>query len=328
MGAYGLIAAACWWTTRGYAIEDGGTLLWGVATVTSLGYIALGALLWFRGRRWQSASRNYAAALVVAGFVLPNILSKPSSVSALTIVTSASLLVLLWGRAGKVRAAIGFCALALGVLLLVVGTAHKLRRSPMRGPPVVFEVMRVDDETDLFGTADALPSGASFQTETVEGRPHRYVRFSAPAGATFATVRQRGDAWVKEHLHVQPGVRIAWGTEPAEAGMVLRSYSLREPAFITSADVKDTHVATDKETQEVYIAVTLGTAGAERLRDITREHKGRRLAILFDGGVQVAPVVRSEIAGGHVSITLGHGATPEEAEALATGLRGELLHGP
>jgi preprotein translocase subunit SecD len=107
--------------------------------------------------------------------------------------------------------------------------------------------------------------------------------------------------------------------------MVLRSYLLQQPAFVTAADVESTYVGA--EDGKNYVAVTLRAAGAARLRDVTGSHKGGRLAILFDGSVEMAPVVRSEITDGHVSISLWKDATREEAEGLAAGLRGDLWHG-
>jgi hypothetical protein len=60
------------------------------------------------------------------------------------------------------------------------------------------------------------------------------------------------------------------------------------------------------------IALAFDAAGAEALADWTGENLGRRLAVVLDGGVLSAPVVRSQIASGRVQIT-GQGPVTEIA---------------
>jgi preprotein translocase subunit SecD len=110
--------------------------------------------------------------------------------------------------------------------------------------------------------------------------------------------------------------------------MVIRSYWLRGPAFITSADVQDTYVSTDKQTQVSSLMITLRSEASARLREVTRQEIGHRLGIMFDGAVQIAPLIQSAIPDGRVSLALGPGVSRAEAEGLAAGLRGELRHGP
>ena len=75
------------------------------------------------------------------------------------------------------------------------------------------------------------------------------------------------------------------------------------------------------------VVIDLGPAGAERFRAFTASHVKRRLAILVDGVVESAPLIQSEIGGGHLSITLGRGA-PEEQAVEAKRLEATLLGAP
>jgi preprotein translocase subunit SecD len=71
--------------------------------------------------------------------------------------------------------------------------------------------------------------------------------------------------------------------------------------------------------------VTLSSEAAARFEAATRAWVQRRLAIMVDDEIDSAPVVKSAIGGGHISITVGTG-DPErqfkQAESLARRLRG------
>jgi preprotein translocase subunit SecD len=66
--------------------------------------------------------------------------------------------------------------------------------------------------------------------------------------------------------------------------------------------------------------------GARRFERITSDNVGKRLAIVLDGTVYSAPVIRERIAGGQAQITGSF--TPEEARDLAIILRAGALPAP
>ena len=75
---------------------------------------------------------------------------------------------------------------------------------------------------------------------------------------------------------------------------------------------------------DVYVAITLTPEAGERFRIVTAERVNQRIAILLDGRINSAPVVRTEISGGRLSITMGAGDPDKqlkEAQSLAAGLR-------
>lgn len=65
------------------------------------------------------------------------------------------------------------------------------------------------------------------------------------------------------------------------------------------------------------VAVELLPSGAERMRQATDAHVGRPMAVLVDGRVVMAPVVRSSISGS--AVISGH-FTRAEAERIAEGI--------
>jgi preprotein translocase subunit SecD len=74
---------------------------------------------------------------------------------------------------------------------------------------------------------------------------------------------------------------------------------------------------------EVYVAVTLTKDGGERFAEASGANVERRLAILIDGIVNSAPVVKTRISGGRISITMGGGDPADQldrARKLADGL--------
>jgi preprotein translocase subunit SecD len=74
---------------------------------------------------------------------------------------------------------------------------------------------------------------------------------------------------------------------------------------------------------EVYIAITLTPEAGERFAAFTRTRVNRRLAIVLDGRINSAPVIRTAIDGGRISITMGaydYEKQMKDARALAAGL--------
>jgi RNA polymerase sigma factor (sigma-70 family) len=79
--------------------------------------------------------------------------------------------------------------------------------------------------------------------------------------------------------------------------------------------IRSATVATDPSSGEARIDVEFSEVGAELFAAITRENINKRLAIVVDGHLYSAPVIRSEISQGKAQITGSF--TEEEARALA-----------
>jgi preprotein translocase subunit SecD len=73
----------------------------------------------------------------------------------------------------------------------------------------------------------------------------------------------------------------------------------------------------DEGTPRFGVGVHLLSDGAERLRRFSAGHRGRPVAILIDGTVVMAPVVRSAMGD---SAVISGGFTREEATRIAEGM--------
>lgn len=102
----------------------------------------------------------------------------------------------------------------------------------------------------------------------------------------------------------------------------------RQPA-LTGADVRDVQVTTSTYSNLPEVVVTF--ADPDRLHQVTRDHVGRKLAIVVDGHVKMAPIVNEPVPGGRISITLASGdpdTVAREAHDLALVLRSGSLPAP
>lgn len=100
---------------------------------------------------------------------------------------------------------------------------------------------------------------------------------------------------------------------------------LTGPSLIRDGDIVEAAAAMSDQSgiPEVYVAITLSPEGAERFRVATRDAVQRRIAIVVDDEIDSAPVVKAEIGGGRMSITMGAGDPDRQlgqAKALARSL--------
>lgn len=102
-------------------------------------------------------------------------------------------------------------------------------------------------------------------------------------------------------------------------------YRVEDPALMTGDAVDDARVDFDPNGQ-VEVSLRMTSAGADDFARITAENVGRQLAIVLDGVVYSAPVIRSAITGGQASITGGF--STEEARRLKIVLKAGALPAP
>jgi preprotein translocase subunit SecD len=95
---------------------------------------------------------------------------------------------------------------------------------------------------------------------------------------------------------------------------------------LTGADLSTARVSIDQNTSEPYVSVEFNPAGARVFAELTEASVGKRLAIVLDGNVHSAPVIRERIPSGQAQITGGF--TTEEATDLAIVLRAGALPAP
>ncbi|HYA34516.1 MAG TPA: protein translocase subunit SecD [Candidatus Binataceae bacterium] len=120
-----------------------------------------------------------------------------------------------------------------------------------------------------------------------------------------------------------PGDEILYGP-PDRGGR--QPYLIETPVLMTGDVVTDARVRPGGRLEGPYISVDLDPRGAQIFDTVTSENVGRRVAIVLDGTVYSAPVIKERIPGGHVQITGRF--SMEEAHDLAIVLRSGALPAP
>ncbi|MBI3541018.1 MAG: protein translocase subunit SecD [Deltaproteobacteria bacterium] len=82
-------------------------------------------------------------------------------------------------------------------------------------------------------------------------------------------------------------------------------YLLKRKAEVTGDMLKNTQVNVHEN--EPYVGLSFNTLGTTLFGELTKANIGKRLAIVLDGNVSKAPVIKSEIPNGEAQITLGFG---------------------
>lgn len=99
-------------------------------------------------------------------------------------------------------------------------------------------------------------------------------------------------------------------------------YLLKRKVEVTGEMLKSAQV--NVQDNEPYVSLSFNNLGARLFADLTKANIGKRLAIVLDGNVSKAPVIRSEIPSGEAQIELGSGdytSLLKEAEDLTLVLR-------
>jgi hypothetical protein len=92
---------------------------------------------------------------------------------------------------------------------------------------------------------------------------------------------------------------------------------LHEEIVVTNADIERSAVAQGSSPSRFSVGVRFNAAGAEKMRQATANHVGRPIAILIDGEVVAAPVLRSAISD---SALISGDYSQAEAERIVNGI--------
>ena len=123
-------------------------------------------------------------------------------------------------------------------------------------------------------------------------------------------------------------VTLQWGMDPvALTGRIYRQlYVLDEDAFINGQMLENAVSARDPKFNTPQVQFELSRRGGRRFAEVTGQSVGELLAIVLDGEVVSAPIIRDRI-GARGQIELG-GSTLQEASDLALVLRAGALPAP
>jgi preprotein translocase subunit SecD len=101
---------------------------------------------------------------------------------------------------------------------------------------------------------------------------------------------------------------------------------LRQQTVLSGSMIDDARVSIKASYNEPYVSISFNSEGARIFERVTGENIGKRLAILLDGKVYSAPVIRDAIGGGKAMIEGRF--NDQEAKDLAIVLRAGALPAP
>ncbi len=127
---------------------------------------------------------------------------------------------------------------------------------------------------------------------------------------------------------VPPGTELAYEQKRDNlSGRVeRRPLIIRSRASMTGEGIVDARANTHNAQGEITVTVNFNEAASRQFGDLTTRNVKRALAIVLDGVVQSAPVIREPITGGVASISGDF--TLEQARDLAVALRSGALPAP
>jgi preprotein translocase subunit SecD len=182
------------------------------------------------------------------------------------------------------------------------------------------EFQIVDDEATFLNSLNDLPEGVTKQTEFVSAGVNKpqvastYLLLKGKDSRKKLTdyidklksegrVPEDHEFLVGESERAQPeeGAPASSAVEPA-----FRTYYLFGHAEVTGQAIEDAFVANDQQQGgKPYVAINFNSEGADLFKELTGRNVKRRMAIVLDDAVASAPVIQTEIGGGHCQITLG-----------------------
>jgi SecD/SecF fusion protein len=191
------------------------------------------------------------------------------------------------------------------------------------------EVIR--KRVDQFGVSEPIitPQGADRILVQIPGLDPEQIamarqQLAQVAKLEFRLVHPENDrliAQIKEGTDLVPaGFRIETQTETNEGQEIEEDLLVKVRPDLLGDGVRKAVPTYDE--QGWGVALQLNREGAHLFGQLTEAHVGKRFAIVLDGKVQSAPVIREPIHGGHASIT-GH-FTEEQARNLASVLENPL----
>ena len=115
-------------------------------------------------------------------------------------------------------------------------------------------------------------------------------------------------------------------TNPETGRTTKIPFLVKKKTLLTGDLLKSARVKIGGQFAESYVAIDFDSQGAKIFDMVTGENVGKRLAIVLDGNIYSAPVIRERISGGSAQITGTF--SEEEAHDLAIVLRAGSLPAP
>ncbi len=115
-------------------------------------------------------------------------------------------------------------------------------------------------------------------------------------------------------------------TNPETGAVTETPYLLKKQVLLTGEYLTEARVSIDQRFNEPYVALKFNPEGAKLFDQITAANVKKRLAIILDGNVYSAPVIRERISGGDAQISGNFSL--DEAKDLSIVLKAGALKAP
>jgi len=214
--------------------------------------------------------------------------------------------------AGKIKLGLD---LQGGVSFLVRVDTNKLSSADVQSRVVDQAVEVLRKRVDKFGVAEPLiqPSGEDRILIQLPGlseaeKESARTQISKAAFLEFRMVHPESEQLIGSGL-IEPGYEILRTKQKLRDGSEkVYSYMVEKKSKmgLTGKNVKSASVSLNPMTGEPEIDFTLDKEGADSFAQITRENVGRMLAIVLDGELYSAPVIKGEIPTGRGQISGGN----------------------
>jgi preprotein translocase subunit SecD len=205
------------------------------------------------------------------------------------------------------------------------------------------EFKMVDVENDFFATAPSDEAERiTINKVTVPAGPGKnvernYAFMKRRDDETMTQCRDRFKKWVQtlnvpDDHQVSFEARIDYDEDTnvtKEIGW--EAWYLYSRSDVTGQDITDANIAPPDSNNQYSVSLAFTPGGGDRFEEVTGANVGRRFAIVLDDVIQSMPVIRTKIAGGHASITMGSGDPQkqlEDAKKLELVLRSGALPAP
>ena len=194
-----------------------------------------------------------------------------------------------------------------------------------------------DDLTDLIFGSDSTATQTDVAADSAEAaenalRPFASLLSYGDFEGTYLVAAE--DRPVAEYFLSLPEVQRAlprdqalhWGSEIVNQGVrsYQRLYVLDEDPFLTGDQLENATAGRDPQFNQSQVQFELSRAGGRQFAQFSGANVGRYLAVVLDGEVMSAPVIRDRI-GQRGQIEMGQGTPLEEARDLALVLRAGAL---
>lgn len=195
---------------------------------------------------------------------------------------------------------------------------------PLRHEPLPPNEQRTSRRQVIVKAArrNPAPAGASSRSRTRV--------FATSALMVVAAVVLGAVLWSLFNSNLQAAIQFevrlaeskpAPGLQKAKVEGSHRYVYLHKDVIVSNNDIAEVRAVRDGGPSQYAISVKFNAAGAEKMRRATEAHIGKHLAILLDGRVVMAPVIRSSVgASAMITGNFTKAEAEETAERIAKGI--------